>query len=108
MYQTPRGDVAATITVPSQDATADGLDSWTRYTEYGQPVTAQPTGAAGAAGNGYGWLGAKQRTTTSVGLLLMGARLYNPATGLFTSDDPVYGGNGTPMATSTIPSSRWT
>ncbi len=93
---TPRGDVAATITLATPSATAAGLDSWTRYTEYGAPVTAQPVGQAGAAGNGYGWLGGKQRTTTAtIGLLLMGARLYNPVTGLFTSLDPVYGGNDT-------------
>ena len=93
---TPRGDVAATITLATPSATAAGLDSWTRYTEYGAPVTAQPVGQVGAAGNGYGWLGGKQRTTTAtIGLLLMGARLYNPVTGLFTSLDPVYGGNDT-------------
>ena len=28
----------------------------------------------------------------------MGARLYNPVTGLFTSLDPIYGGNDTPYA----------
>ncbi|QNP56488.1 DNRLRE domain-containing protein [Tessaracoccus defluvii] len=93
---TPRGDVASTITLNTSDAAADGLDSWTRYTEYGQPITTQPTGTGGAAGNGYGWLGAKQRTTTTTGILLMGARLYNPTTGLFTSNDPIYGGNDTP------------
>ncbi|AQP52742.1 hypothetical protein BW733_17760 (plasmid) [Tessaracoccus flavescens] len=92
---TPRGDVAATITINTPNAVADGIDSWTRYTEYGQPHTPQPTGTTGAAGNGYGWLGAKQRTTTTTGLLLMGARLYNPATALFTSIDPIYGGNDT-------------
>ena len=93
---TPRGDVAATITLASPSAMAAGLDSWTRYTEYGAPTTAQPVGQVGAAGNGYGWLGGKQRTTTAtIGLLLMGARLYNPVTGLFTSLDPVYGGNDT-------------
>ncbi|MDR1186764.1 MAG: hypothetical protein LBK95_04820, partial [Bifidobacteriaceae bacterium] len=47
---------------------------------------------------GYGWLGAKQRAVTKVGLLLMGARLYNPVTGLFTSPDPVPGGNTTVYA----------
>jgi RHS repeat-associated protein len=42
---------------------------------------------------GYTWLGANQRGTDSTGLALMGARLYNPTTGTFTSTDPVYGGN---------------
>lgn len=45
----------------------------------------------------YGWLGAHQRATTPTGLLL-GARLYNPATAQFTSIDPVYGGNTTNYA----------
>lgn len=92
---TPRGDIAATTTLTTSGTAASGLDSYTRYTEYGQPDTPQPTATTGAAANGYGWLGAKQRTTTLVGLLLMGARLYNTATGLFTSIDPVYGGNDT-------------
>lgn len=92
---TPRGDIAATITLTNQDDTASGLDSWTRYTEYGHPTTTPPADDTGAAGNGYGWLGAHQRTTTPIGITLMGARLYNPTTGLFTSTDPVYGGNET-------------
>ena len=94
----PRGDVSATITLPADQHEATGLDGWTRYTEYGTPVAAPFTGAGGAAANGYGWLGAKQRTTTQTGILLMGARLYNPVTGLFTSLDPIYGGNDTPYA----------
>lgn len=52
---TPRGDVAATITLATPSATAAGLDSWTRYTEYGAPVTAQPVGQVGAAGNVSLW-----------------------------------------------------
>ena len=92
----PRGDVSATITLPADQHEATGLDGWTRYTEYGIPVATRPVGTAGVAVNGYGWLGAKQRTTTQTGILLMGARLYNPVTGLFTSLDPIYGGNDTP------------
>ncbi|MDO5735228.1 MAG: DNRLRE domain-containing protein [Propionibacteriaceae bacterium] len=92
---TPRGDIAATITLTNPNDTATGLDSWTRYTEYGHPTTLAPTGISGAAGNGYGWLGAHQRTTTGIGITLMGARLYNPTTGLFTSPDPIHGGNET-------------
>ncbi|WP_404375162.1 RHS repeat-associated core domain-containing protein [Kytococcus sedentarius] len=44
---------------------------------------------------GYGWLGGKERATPTgtFGLTLMGARLYNPVTGRFTTTDPVYGGN---------------
>ena len=63
-------------------------------------------GIGGAAANGYGWLGAKQRSTAETGILLMGARLYNPATGLFTSLDPVYGGNDTPYTYPNDPINR--
>lgn len=94
----PRGDISATITLQPDQQQATGLDSWTRYTEYGTPVTTPPNNPTGAAANGYGWLGANQRTTTNTGLLLMGARLYNPTTGLFTTLDPIHGGNDTPYA----------
>ena len=100
---TPRGDIASTITIETSGATANGLDTWTRYTEYGQPITTQTTRPGGTTANGYGWLGAKQRTTTTTGLLLMGARLYNPTTGHFTSLDPIQGGNDTPYTYPTDP-----
>jgi RHS repeat-associated protein len=51
----------------------------------------------------YGWLGAKQRATDATGLMLMGVRLYNPRTGLFTSVDPVSGGGSTAYAYPTDP-----
>lgn len=42
----------------------------------------------------YGWLGSYQRSAeTPTSTILMGVRLYNPATGRFLSVDPVYGGN---------------
>ncbi|EPH17851.1 RHS repeat-associated core domain-containing protein [Dermabacter sp. HFH0086] len=46
---------------------------------------------------GCGWLGAKGRATSdaTAGLTLMGVRLYNQATGTFTSTDPVPGGSST-------------
>jgi RHS repeat-associated protein len=62
---------------------------WGSCDEYGNPSTAAvDTGLVR-----YGWLGAKQRAISGTGLALMGVRLYNAATGLFTSVDPVAGGN---------------
>lgn len=81
----PHGNIATTLTT---DGTVNALSV---YDEYGTTLTANPD--AGALT--YGWLGAKERATTSTGLLLMGVRLYNPVTGLFTSVDPVPGGNTT-------------
>jgi RHS repeat-associated protein len=42
----------------------------------------------------YGWLGSAQRAADNPGdLITMGVRLYNPGTGRFLSNDPIYGGN---------------
>lgn len=95
-----RGDIATTITIPAGSETHDATpvtttDTWTDYDEYGQPKQAITHNPGGTQGVGYGWLGQHQRATTDTGLILMGARLYNPATGTFTSLDPVLGGNDT-------------
>ncbi|OIV39307.1 hypothetical protein BIV57_00185 [Mangrovactinospora gilvigrisea] len=74
----PHGDTTATAAPDS-----DELITYTETTEYGLPrtPTTQP--------ERYGWLGAHQRQTdTPTGLLLMGARLYNPAQGRFLQTDP--------------------
>lgn len=67
----PRGDIVASTTLTGTDA-ANGIDQWGEYTEYGTPTgTVQP-------GIGYGWLGTHERATlTTLGITLMGARLYN-------------------------------
>lgn len=91
----PHGDTPTSITLPTTGP-ATTLTDWTDTDEYGNPLTTNPgTTTTSTTGIGYGWLGAKQRATTTTGLLLMGARVYNPVTGAFTSTDPVYGGNTT-------------
>lgn len=80
------GDTVATI---ADTAGATGIDTYTETDEYGNTT-------AGTPSQRYGWLGTHQRSTDTLGgLTLMGARLYNPVSGAFTTPDPVYGGNPT-------------
>ncbi|WP_241996612.1 RHS repeat-associated core domain-containing protein [Kribbella antiqua] len=81
------GDIVTTSTIPNSQATATSIGGWSSFDEYGQ--------AQGASSAGYAWLGGATRSTTDTGLILLGARVYNPATGLFTSQDPVAGGSNT-------------
>lgn len=95
---TPGGDTAGTVTLSGDmtgpdAAPAVGIDSWSSYEEYGAAETAGDPDSS--SGIGYGWLGAKQRSSNDLGFVLMGARLYNNVTGAFTSIDPVAGGNST-------------
>jgi RHS repeat-associated protein len=93
MLSDPRGNTALTmpVTTAEREIKATGT-----FDEYGNVVAP----AAMSADNplGHGWLGAHQRATTDTGLILMGARVYNPTTGTFTSTDPVIGGNTTAYA----------
>lgn len=58
-------------------------------TEFGAPRAGNTTTPAR-----YGWLGGKQRNSDDLGgLVLMGVRLYDTATGRFLSSDPVPGGS---------------
>ncbi|MEU8226186.1 RHS repeat-associated core domain-containing protein [Kribbella sp. NPDC048915] len=95
----PHGDVVTTIVLPPGVAVAEGIDGWNNYDEYGNVTNANAsTGLVN-----YGWVGGKQRATSTSGLTLMGVRLYNPATGLFLSMDPVRGGGANGYAYPTDP-----
>ncbi|MFI5763161.1 RHS repeat-associated core domain-containing protein [Streptomyces sp. NPDC051563] len=76
------GDVMVQLpTAAGQAATVLGTD------EYGNRT-------AGPSTVRYGWHGSQHRSAeTQTNLLLMGVRLYNPATGRFLSSDPVPGGS---------------
>ena len=76
------GDVVATQ-AGNQGTLA--IDSYSETDEYGNPIDP-------SIGR-YGYLGTHQRSTDTIGgITLMGARLYNPVTGLFLSADPVING----------------
>lgn len=91
-----RGDIVSTLPITGGGA---GLQNYQEFTEYGLPHANLPP-----IGGKYGPLGAYQRSTDSLGgFTLMGARLYNPTTGLFLSRDPVRGGNDNPYTYSVDP-----
>ncbi|MFF9839227.1 DNRLRE domain-containing protein [Streptomyces sp. NPDC013740] len=76
------GDISVRLVLETSAATVQ------HYDEYGVPLDAT------AAGAKYGALGAYQRATDGLaGYTLMGVRVYDPATGRFLQNDPVYGGN---------------
>ena len=77
-------------TVTRINVEAASTDSWVSFDEYGNRDSAS-TGKLVT----YDAYGQYERATTSQGLILMGARLYNPVTNQFTSPDPVTGGNET-------------
>lgn len=89
----PHGDVVATVPLTGTGA-GQGITGWAQYDEYGNQLT-EPVNTGATT---YGWHGADERAVDTSGLILMGARLYNSVTGLFTSRDPVEGGNTTSYA----------
>ncbi|MFC4533278.1 DNRLRE domain-containing protein [Sphaerisporangium dianthi] len=83
----PHGDLVATA-----DRLGSGVSAYFEQTEYGTPRGDNVTNPAR-----YGWLGGFQRSSDAMGgLILMGVRLYNPATGRFLSVDSIIGGNANP------------
>jgi len=85
----PHGDVVATIDVTT-GVEAAAMSSVADYDEYGIVVTA-------TAPSPYGWVGTATRASANQGgLIQMGARMYNPATGRFLTTDPVPGGTPNP------------
>ena len=80
-----RGNTVTRINVDTAST-----DSWVSFDEYGNRDAAS-TGKLVT----YDAYGQYERATTSQGLILMGARLYNPVTNQFTSPDPITGGNET-------------
>jgi RHS repeat-associated protein len=89
----PLGSVVANITIPTSGNVA-GPDSFQSFDEYGKPETpANPQSITQTGLQNFGWAGTANRQTETTGLILMGARVYNPVTGSFTSPDPIPGGN---------------
>ncbi len=88
----PLGTIHTTITIPTTGDATTPATGWTRTDEYGnnRDTAYMTTGAIA-----YQWHGAQERALDSTGLTLMGVRLYNAVTGLFTSRDPIAGGNTT-------------
>jgi len=86
-----------TVATQIQTTGALTISSFGEQDEYGKAIPGQQSGR-------YGYLGAHARSTDTLGgLILMGARIYNPATGLFATADPVLGGGATRYAYPTDP-----
>jgi RHS repeat-associated protein len=86
------GDVMATVPVDPGGSTITGAVTVVDTDEFGLPSADTPAAATAR----YGWLGGKQRSGETLGdTILMGARVYDPASGRFLQVDPEPGGNAT-------------
>ncbi|HVK20012.1 MAG TPA: DNRLRE domain-containing protein [Actinokineospora sp.] len=87
------GDVMATVAVNTTTNTITGAVTLLDSDEFGMPSTETPAAATAR----YGWLGGKDRSSEALGgAVLMGVRLYDPASGRFWQQDPEPGGSATP------------
>ncbi|MBE9925442.1 hypothetical protein G8C93_05995 [Cellulosimicrobium cellulans] len=87
----PLGSISTSIPLPRPGQVLE-IGTISTWDEYGNPEGVERRSER------HSWLGGLERATADVGIVLMGARLYNPVTGLFTSVDRTYGGNTTPYA----------
>jgi RHS repeat-associated protein len=76
-------------TVATLDLDSNSVAGWSVYDSFGNPQTSQTNTNL----INYSSYGQQERATNTTGLILMGARVYNPETSQFTSKDPIKGGN---------------
>ena len=76
-------------TVTTLDLDSNSVGGWSVYDSFGNPQTSQTNTNL----INYSSYGQQERATNTTGLILMGARVYNPETNQFTSKDPMKGGN---------------
>lgn len=76
-------------TVTTLDLDSNSVGGWSVYDSFGNPQTSQTNTIL----INYSSYGQQERATNTTGLILMGARVYNPETNQFTSKDPIKGGN---------------
>jgi RHS repeat-associated protein len=76
-------------TVTTLDLDSNSVGAWSVYDSFGNPQTSQTNTNL----INYSSYGQQERATNPTGLILMGARVYNPETNQFTSKDPIKGGN---------------
>jgi RHS repeat-associated protein len=76
-------------TVTTLDLDSNSVAGWSVYDSFGNPQNSQTSTNL----INYSSYSQQERATNSTGLILMGARVYNPETNQFTSKDPIKGGN---------------
>lgn len=76
-------------TVTTLDLDSNSVGAWSVYDSFGNPQTSQTNNNL----INYSSYGQQERATNTTGLILMGARVYNPETNQFTSKDQIKGGN---------------